>query len=120
MKVLINNCYGGFGYSDAFIEHIKALTKDQLINERELWERDNQFLVEEAIKFGLDKASGDHSSLTVNEIPDGAYYSIGEYDGQEWIENIWIEVEIDELRNGLSDEHLAMVFKGCDIRLKSH
>lgn len=119
MKVLINRCYGGFGYSDAFTEHIKALTKDQLINERELWERDNQFLVEEAIKFGLDKASGEYSKLTVSEIPDGAHYSMGEYDGQEWIENTWIEVEIDELRNGLSAEHLDMVFKGCDVRLKS-
>ncbi len=120
MKILVNRCYGGFSFSDAFTEHIQSLTKGQLVNNNELWTRHNPFLVEEAIKFGLKEASGMCANLNVDEIPDGARYEIGEYDGQEWIAQVWIEATLDELRNGLSEEQLRLVYLGCDVKLKSY
>jgi hypothetical protein len=113
MKILINRRYGGFGFSKSFSEHMKTLNYSSSVN----W-RDNQDVIEEAIKFGLDKASGMHAELKIEEIPDGAYYRIGEYDGIEWIEQIWIEVTLDDLKNGLSKEQLNMVLQCCDIKLK--
>ncbi len=114
MKILINNCYGGYGFSDEFTNHINSLG----IPDDCEW-RDNQIVVEEAIKFGLKKASGYCAELTVEEIPDGAHYSVGEYDGQEWISDTWIEVTLDELRKGLSEEQLDMVSKTWSIKQKS-
>ena len=119
MKVLINNCYGGFGISKKFEDHIKSSTEGQLINKYELSARHNQFLVEEAIKFGLDKAGGMCAQLSVVDLPDGCEYKIGEYDGMEWIEDTWIQVSIDELSNGLSKDQIDMVLKGCSIKLKT-
>ena len=118
MKVLINKCYGGFGFSDDFIKHIRAISTDDFSIHPYLWNRANQFLVEEAIKFGLEKAGSIHSELEVAEIPDEAQFKISEYDGTEWIEQVWIEATLDELRNGLSIEQLSMVSQGCDIKLK--
>lgn len=119
MKILINNCYGGYGLSEDFISHINKLTEGQLVNTQELYDRANPLIVEEAIKFGLDKASGTSADLTVQEIPDGCHYSVGEYDGTEWINAIWIEVSLDDLMNGLSESQLNMVKQGCDVKLKS-
>jgi len=118
MKVLINDCWGGFSFSTEFEDHIDSLTKDQLINKYELLARHNQFLVEEAIKFGLDKASGICAQLIVVDIPDGCEYNIHEYDGMESIDNIWIEVSKEDLSNGLSEKQMDMVLKGCSIKLK--
>jgi hypothetical protein len=118
MKLLINDCWGVFGFSKEFEIHIDSLTKDQLINKYELLARHNQFLVEEAIKFGLDKASGTFSKLIVVDLPDGCEYKIHEYDGMESIEDIWIYVSKEDLINGLSEQQMDVVLKGCSIKLK--
>jgi len=117
MKVLINDCWGGFSLSTEFEDHLNSIT-DQLINNHELAARHNVLLVEEAIKFGLDKASGTFSELIVVDIPDGCEYNIHEYDGMESIDNIWIEVSKEDLSNGLSEKQMDMVLKGCSIKLK--
>jgi hypothetical protein len=122
MKILINQCYGGYGLSDKFERYLKEiglLSYDAKTYSGHYPDRDDQAMIEEAIKFGLKGASGDYAQLAVVEIPNGALYRIGEYDGQEWIEHVWIEVTIDELRNGLSTEQLDMVSQGCDVKLKS-
>jgi len=117
MKVLINDCYGGFSFSTEFKDHINSIT-DNLINKYKLSARHNVLLVEEAIKFGLDKASGICAQLIVVEIPDGCEYNIREYDGMEHINDIWIEVSKEDLSNGLSEDQINMVLKGCSIKLK--
>lgn len=118
MKVLINKCFGGYSLSEEFVNHLIA---NNLISEdynKYNINRDNQIVIEEAIKFGLENASGLCAELYIVEIPDGCEYKIGEYDGSEWIEQIWINVTLDELKNGLSDKQLSMVSQGCDIKLK--
>ncbi len=116
MKVLLNNDYGGYSLSQEFVNHLIAnnlVTKDSntyTIN------RDNQIVIEEAIKFGLENASGLSADLKIVNIPDGCEYRISEYDGSEWIEQIWIDVTLDNLKNGLSNEQLSMVLQGCDIK----
>lgn len=118
-KILINKCYGGYSLSEEFIDHLKTIN---LANENDNTysiERDNQEIVEEAIKFGLDKASGMCANLTVIEIPEKAHYYIDEYDGIESIQEIWINVTIDDLKNGLSEEQLNLVTNGCSVKLQS-
>ena len=121
MKILINQCYGGYGLSDKFERYLKeiGLMHDDDKSYSGWPDRDDQVMIEEAIKFGLKGASGDCAQLAVVEIPNGALYRIGEYDGQEWIEQVWIEVTIEELRKGLTTEQLEMVLSGCDVKLKS-
>ena len=113
MKVLVNRCYGGFGFSEEFQKRIKSLNIDMT----HTW-RSNSILIEEVLKFGLEKAAGEYAKLAIEEIPDDVCYSIGEYDGQEWIDQIWIEVTLDELKSGLTQENLDIISKGVDIKLK--
>lgn len=117
MKVLINKCYGGFSISEEFLGHLKQLKLvDQEANTFCI-DRDNQQIIDEAIKFGLEKANGWVAKLEIVEIPDGCNYRLGEYDGQEWIEQIYISLSVDDLRKGLSEEQLSLFSKGCDIKL---
>jgi hypothetical protein len=110
MKVLINTCFGGFGFSKEF---------QNLIGELYAWEvdRDDQEFIKKAEEFGLEKASGLYSRLEVVEIPDGCEYSIHEYDGAESIDETWITVTQDELKNGLSPDKLALAHKVSCIRI---
>lgn len=118
MKILINKCYGGIGLSEEFVDHMKSFAGYEEIGIYSDLAREDAFLIDEAIKFGLKRASGVFSKLEVIEIPDGVKYNIGEYDGTEWIEQIWIEATLDELEKGLSREKLNLVSKGADIKLK--
>jgi hypothetical protein len=67
---------------------------------------------------GSEFVSANFSELILIEILDGCQYRIEEYDGMEYIDQTWIEVTLDELKNGLSQEQLDMVSKGCDVVLK--
>ena len=116
MKVLLNKCYGGYSFSEEFVKHL--IFNDIVSNYTNYHnlQRHDQRVIEEAIKFGLDNASGMCASLEVREVPDGANYSISEYDGMESIDNIWIEVSLHELRYGLKQSQVQMVLKGCNIK----
>jgi hypothetical protein len=137
MKLFINNCYGGFNFSyDAcklwlerknisFIEDYKdydgqpAFTIDgkrDYVSYSIL--RDNSDMIQIFEEKGSKFVSGHCSEIILVEIPDGCQYRIGEYDGIEHIDQIWIEVTLDELKNGLSQEQLDMVSKGCHVILK--
>jgi hypothetical protein len=121
MKVILNRCYGGFGFSEKFTKHIKTFPEYKEIHSWDIGiNRNDQFLIQEAIKFGLDKANGEYAKLVIEEIPDEVRYSIGEYDGQEWISQLWIEVTLQELKNGLTQEQLDILEnnKGVDIKIK--
>lgn len=113
MIILINSCYGSFGFSEAFLYHMKA------IHGLEPWNvnRENPFVIDEAIKFGLKNAGDYASKLETYEIPDGCLYEITEHGGWESVIT-YIEVTEDQLRNGLCEEYIQMVLSGCQMRLK--
>lgn len=113
-KVLICASYGGFGFSDEFINHMKQFPQYN----KDL-SRDDQFLVEQAEQFGLKKASGFLCELEIQHIPDGVEYSIHEYDGYEHINEIYIYVTMHELRNGLPKEKIELIDKyKCNVRIR--
>ncbi len=134
MKILINKCHGGYSISANALsmyadkKGLKYSVKNEYLPFLDLAdgtslsfyniERNDPTLIEVFEELGSEDFSGICAEVSIVEIPDNAQYKISEYDGKEWIEQIWIEVTLDELKNGLSVEQLSMVFKGCDIKLK--
>lgn len=110
MKVVINECYGGFGLSqDAYLKlnewgipiiDYPTENKGEVIYRGgrhvplcELWDswlsynRENSLLVRVVEELG-DVANGTFAKLKVVEIPDGVNYDIDEYDGIESIHEV--------------------------------
>lgn len=77
MKIVINNCYGGFGLSP------KALSILEVESEYSL-ERTNPALIECVETLGVE-ANGSYADLKIVEIPDDIDYIIEEYDGIEHV-----------------------------------
>ena len=97
-KIVINNCYGGFGLSqealielqksdsrlvDKFESSIGILEEGDLYPSDEL-KRDNLKLVKIVEQLG-SRANDEHAELKIVEIPDNVEYIIEEYDGSEWV-----------------------------------
>ena len=108
MKIVINNCYGGFGLSDkamyryAELAGIKlvegekqwdctVLYKYEVKDENHFWEgdfkRDDPFLVQVVEELG-EEANGWAANLKVVDIPDDVNWTIEEYDGIEWVSEV--------------------------------
>jgi hypothetical protein len=80
MKVVINDCYGGFGLSKKALDML-GLKSDSIFDR----DRANPKLVEVVEKLG-EEANGFCASLRVIEIPDDVKeWYIDEYDGVETI-----------------------------------
>ena len=118
MKVVINTCFGGFSLSEEATDMLIKLTKNEEIRYYEL-ERHCPILIEVIETLG-EQADGMFAELKVVEIPDNVKYSIHEYDGSENIQETWIEVTIDELQKGLSEEQLALSKQVSCIRIKTN
>lgn len=113
-KVIINNCFGGFHLSEEFENYMKQYPGYEGFDTYSC-NREDQFVIEQVEKFGLDKASNPYvSELCIVEIPTICSYRINEYDGRESIET-WVEVPEYELIMGLS-EHYINLLKSHKIR----
>ena len=76
MKFVINKCFGGYGFSQDFL--------DKYGEELAVLKRNNPKLVSAVEEFGEDKASDYYADLRIVEIPDDyTDYYINEYDGAE-------------------------------------
>ena len=132
MKLLINKCYGGYGVSNEAIElwfSKKGLPMRTEITEygdtryyhedNMIWSigRNDPTLIEIFEEIGSERTSGDHADLKLVELPDFCKYTVGEYDGNEWIEETWIEVSLTDLANGLSKEQLEMAKQVSSIKI---
>jgi len=109
MKIVINDCFGGFGLSDEAIEYYGELknlglvkvkgdhfdflgyewyvggeVKDDNYLTLRSCDRADPDLVRVVEELGKE-ANGKHADLKVVEIPDGVEWEIEEYDGTEWV-----------------------------------
>lgn len=134
MKVLINSCYGGLGYSlkaiKMYLDAKGVKYTNELIDSYSLIiledgtefsyysiRRDDPTIIQIFEEIGSKECSGDHSKLTCVEIPDGCNYYVDEYDGYENIE-YWVEATFDEVKNGLSPEKLNILRKSGTLKLQ--
>lgn len=83
IKIVINDCYGGFGLSEEALKLYNE-NRDQPVEYDGDIKRDDKKLVKIVEELG-DKANGDHAKLTIVEIPSvfRDVYTISDYDGVE-------------------------------------
>ncbi len=84
-RIVINDCYGGFGLSDrAFREYknLAGITESDL-SDRDI-PRDDPYLVKIVREMGMG-ANGAHANLKIVEVPGDVKWLIQEYDGVEWV-----------------------------------
>lgn len=83
MKILVNCCYGGFGFSDFGVTKLK---ENNLINDdSDLDIRTNPEVIKLAEKYG-DALFDEYSDVEIEELPDDITdYDIQEYDGYETV-----------------------------------
>ena len=88
MKIVINDCYGGFGLSKEAYDFmgIECERFTSLVYYSKTYEpsRDDPKLVECDETLGK-RASGTFANLKVVEIPDGIEWEIEDYDGMETV-----------------------------------
>ena len=97
MKVVINDCYGGFGLSDEAKEMYAQRKGIELMPVDSRWQglmgkwyepegitRNDACLIA-VIEELKEKANDRCASLKIIEIPDDVEYVIEEYDGNEWV-----------------------------------
>lgn len=86
MKVVINNCYGGFNVSQKVFEYLDKVGAPKHIDEMYLDDNRNEPYLVEAVETLGEEANGSHSKLFVVEWPSFLPYKIEEYDGWESID----------------------------------
>lgn len=84
MKVLINSCFGGFGFSDEFIKTYHDQT-GCLVNSYDVNFRTANDVIELFEKMGSEWSSDDFAEIKLVEIPDDVEWHISDYDGVETI-----------------------------------
>lgn len=84
-KIVINDCYGGFGLSVRAFNEYKQLAgiTDPKFYDRDI-PRDDPYLVDVVRRLGM-AANGTHANLKIVEIPGDIEWLIQEYDGAEWV-----------------------------------
>lgn len=124
MNVVINDCYGGYGLSDEVLKmYLERSNTPYTICQESSAYFNHDYIMVDGESFTddcisrhdpilieiLEEIGYINKGLKTVFVPDFAKYSIGEYDGKEWIENTWINITVDELRAGLSQERLDQV-----------
>jgi hypothetical protein len=98
IKILYNDCYGGFAFSQAFLAEYKAITGRTLDTYKALFRlgpnsiRCDSTAIMIFEEHGSEWCSGPHSAIAVREIPAifANYWDIEEYDGEE---NVHVSVD---------------------------
>jgi hypothetical protein len=84
-RVVINDCYGGFGLSEEAFERYKQLAgiTDPIFLYYDI-NRDDPYLIKLVREMG-DRVNGPCANLKIVEIPADVAWLIQDYDGIEWI-----------------------------------
>lgn len=93
LKILYNDCYGGFAFSAAFLAEFKARTGRELDTYKALFRlgpnsiRCDPVAIALFEERGSEWCSGAHSMIALREIPTlfANYWDIEEYDGEETV-----------------------------------
>ena len=101
MKVLYNTCYGGFNFSERFVDEFNKRHPDRP-KKLESWhdERTDPDVIALFEEKGSAWSSGVCSNLDMEEIPDDVEFRIREYDGMESVS--WT-IPKDEIIQDLMD-----------------
>ena len=124
MKIIINNCYGGYGLSEMAVREyckeanisVEGFEQHHFMGFHYNIDRDDELLVSIVEKLG-DKANGHAAELVIKEIPKGLEYQISEYDGFESIDYTYLVLTQGELKNGLSNDRLELASKADYLRM---
>lgn len=120
IKILYNNCYGGFNLSDAFIEEYQKRTGKKIsCDETEFWYRGadsfrcDPVAVAIVEEFGSEWSSGVDSLIEICEIPAvfARHWKIKEYDGDETITVNKAEAYADILHGFMDSGNLGALVK---------
>ena len=84
MKVVLNNCWGGFSLSDEAKDMFVSLGGAPKQVDRFSVDRTDPTVVEVVEKLGL-RANGECADLKIVDIPEDIEYYIDDYDGVETI-----------------------------------
>lgn len=88
MKVVINNCHGGFSLSDAAVGRYVELADLIITDTDEFYSRniprDDTALVQTVEELGV-LANGSFAKLKIVDVPDDVEWEIEDYDGLEWV-----------------------------------
>jgi hypothetical protein len=84
MKIVINECFGGFGLSKEAYDYLGLEWDGFGYAYCEHEDRANTKLVECVETLG-DNADGTFAKLKIVDIPDDVEWEIEEYDGVEWV-----------------------------------
>lgn len=91
MKVVINDCHGGFSLSDAGIARYLELADLTMTAADEFYARDiprdDTALVQVVEEMGR-MANGSFAILKIVDIPNDVNWYIEEYDGLEWVAEV--------------------------------
>jgi len=87
MKIVRNNCYGGFGLSKVAMDRYTELTGNVFVESERETNRTDRHLIQVVEEMGK-KADGGYADLEIGEIPDGTDWYFDEYDGIETIVEI--------------------------------
>ena len=81
MKIVINNCFGGFGISEKALDRYNELANTKLESYYGM-DRTDPFLVQVVEELGAE-ANDFAANLKIVDIPDDIEWYIHEYDGLE-------------------------------------
>jgi hypothetical protein len=84
-RIVINDCYGGFGLSDRATIEYKRLAgiTNPSFHDHDI-PRDDPYLIKVVKEMGMS-ANGAHANLKIVEIPGDVDWVIQDYDGVEWV-----------------------------------
>jgi hypothetical protein len=84
-RIVINDCYGGFGLSDRALSEYKKLAG---ITAEDFYDRDiardDPYLIKVVKEMGMN-ANGQCANLKIVEVPADVEWIVQEYDGAEWV-----------------------------------
>ena len=119
-KVVINDCFGGFGsFSKEAIKLYKELGGKAEVREDHIFaiERTDEILIKVIERLG-SKANGEYSSYAIEEVPDDFDWNIDEYDGSESLVLIPI-LDINKIISLSNDrEALKKYLEDMNVRYK--